>query len=274
MAAGALDLELLGRYRKARGELRRALLGQLVRENTGLIKTLVDQICGRGEARRNAVRLGGCQGFRDIPWDDAFQAGCMAFMKAADQFDPRRGKISFYLLMKIRYELQCIRDRQGLVRKERDEEGADIAVIGEQAALDALGGSVGPELTADEWEGAEDLGGAVAFGLADGETSATAANDLQPGPPPKSLLEYFLEEQLHFHSAARQARVPLLARWERAAFDRIVRADPAPLLEALMSKGVRVSRVRVAWAPHPVVGFQGVRLRNAVPKTQGNGAAA
>lgn len=260
---GKWNPELFARYRAAKpGPVRRALLNELLRINAPLVKTLVDQLCGRGEVKRKAVKLGGCQGFRDIPWDDAYQAGCIAFMKAMDRFNPAKGKLPFYLLMKIRYELQVIVSNElRLARVPRGHEADAVTVdlVGEQRELDEMGGSVEAGRIGDEWEGVEDLGGAVVFGL--GDLVGAPDNDIAPRPLP---LVRFFEERLVFRSSARVALVPLFAQWEQFSIEVGEMGTASQLREALREKGVRRTSVRVCWAPQTVEGFAGVTLRAAV----------
>ena len=133
-----LDLVLLARYRAAAGAERRQLLNVLVWENEPLCMVLVDQLCGRGEARRHAVRLGGCDGFKDLEWADAMQAGLLALTKAMDSYDPSKGKLPYHLLLKVRYELQCLVQREGLSKAPRGETALSFDLIGEQRELDEL----------------------------------------------------------------------------------------------------------------------------------------
>ena len=110
MTVGAFDPELFARYRKARAgsPLRSALENRLVIENTPLVKTLVDQMLGRGEVKRRGKFGSQRQAFAAIDWDEAMQAGRIALMKALQGFDPSKSKLSSYLVWKVRYELQCL----------------------------------------------------------------------------------------------------------------------------------------------------------------------
>ena len=90
MTVGAFDPELFARYRKARAgsPLRSALENRLVIENTPLVKTLVDQMLGRGEVKRRGKFGSQRQAFAAIDWDEAMQAGRIALMKAMQGVRP------------------------------------------------------------------------------------------------------------------------------------------------------------------------------------------
>ena len=153
-----LDVALMMRYRVATGQEKRILLDQLLWENEPLVTVLVDQLCGRGAPKRGAVKLAGCEGFADIPWEDAKQAGLMALMKAMDSYDPTKGKLPYHLLLKCRYECQCIIEREGLARVARGKTGIAFDLVGEQRDMDAI--TVGHHedglVTSDEFS-AEDV---------------------------------------------------------------------------------------------------------------------
>jgi hypothetical protein len=140
---GKWDPELFATYRSMPdGPRRRVVLDQLLFENEPLLKTLTDQLCGNGAPRRNDLKLPGSTltGLKDLDWDDAMQAARMAFLKAMDQFNPEKGKLSGYLKFKILYELQCLVQRNGLtyVPRGRDDETIEVALVGVQRALDEL----------------------------------------------------------------------------------------------------------------------------------------
>lgn len=154
MAIGVWDAEKFAAFRASpRGSARRRTLqNELVIENTPLVKVLVDQLCG-WHKQTGRTKLGGCQGFSEIPWEDAYQGGLIALMKALEQFDPskRKGrdrgskyKISRYLLLKIRHELQVIVHSGGQIVRAPREAGIEVpvALVGEQEVLDGLGGGM------------------------------------------------------------------------------------------------------------------------------------
>lgn len=266
MAAGVLDVELLAQYRKAKGEKRRAIGGRLFQENLGLVKLLLDQVLGRGAAQARSVRLpgAGTKGFRELEWDEAFAAASIAFLKALDQFDPARGKISSYLKFKIIYELQCLISREGLARSDRGDGGVDIALTGEQEVLDRLGGSEesGPVavegITADdiaEW----DRTGEWPEDLEELRAQREAERVARLPPDGRGPLQRFLEDELEFRPRRRVLRSAVVARFEVVAFGLPLRRGT--LHRALIARNVTEVRI---WEPGvgPRRGYEGVALRS------------
>lgn len=270
MAIGTWDDALFRQFRAAKGPRRRLLLERLLIENTPLVKILVDQLCGRGSnTKRGPNRfLGGCQGFREIPWDDAMQCGRMAFLKAAEQFDPAKGKIAGYLKLKIRHELQTFVAyglRLARVPRGREEHLIPVDLVGEQQELDRLGGSIEDGLIALEGIEPEDVERWQETGEWPETLEEAVQTCAQPEPelPVKPALERFLDEQLVFRTAGRVARAPLWARWERFAIRARAFAPVTLLRTELAARGVRPTTVRVPWSSSPVSGFAGVSLHSA-----------
>lgn len=264
------------------GPRRRAMLSRLIVANAPLLRTMTGQMLGisRGPRHRSYRALGGCQGFGDLEWDDAFSAGMVALQKAFEQFTPSceagtcpcekpngacgckdKGKFAPYLKFKLRYELQRLVDTERLVRVRRGEqvEAPSIALMGDQQLMDDLSG------------GAEDAMLAEASGNADfdidrsGDIELTreqmgdiqVANDYDARP----WLRAFVEDHLVFRSAARQARAPIVARYERVARYVGAFASTATLWRLLSERDVRPAAVRVPWSEQPVSGYRGVELR-------------
>lgn len=213
---GKWDSELFARYRASAGPRRRMMLGQLLYENEPLIKLLVDQLCGRGSKPRRGARtfMGGCQGFREIPWEDAMQGGRMAFVKACEQFDPSKGKISWYLKNKIRHELQMIVTRElRLVRvsRGRESEIVPVALVGEQAELDVMGGACDAGLVESDDITPEDVERWSASGewpedLDEARAQVEARRALGAEPPPataRPAIETFLVLRAELRPSAR-----------------------------------------------------------------------
>jgi hypothetical protein len=157
-----LDLVLLATWRAAEeGPHKRRLLDQLVWENEPLVKVIIDQLCGRSTSKRSFSKLPrGGEDFSTIPWEDAYQAGLMALMKALSSYDPAKGGIAGHLRWSCLYQLQCICQREGLSRAPRGSEHELPAfdLVGEQRVLDerTRGHHEDGLLTADGW-GAEDV---------------------------------------------------------------------------------------------------------------------
>jgi hypothetical protein len=152
------------------GPQKRHLLNQLLICNEPLARIMVDQMCGRGDgSRRKGYKpMGGCQGFRDLPFEDAMQAGLIALQKALEQFDPskrldKHGKpnpykpgeefrISGYYKQKLRHELQRLVFYGGsLIRVPRGNgvEQMGVALVGDEQTMDLMSGGYEDAATAD-----------------------------------------------------------------------------------------------------------------------------
>lgn len=159
---GKWDPELFATYRASEpGPHRRAILDRLLFENEPLLKTLTDQLCGHGAPKRNDLKLPGStlSGLKDLDWDDAMQAARMAFLKAMDQFNPEKGKLSGYLKWKILYELQCLVQRDGLtyVPRGREAETISVELVGDQTVLDTLSNGHDEHLVTSSEFGRDDV---------------------------------------------------------------------------------------------------------------------
>jgi DNA-directed RNA polymerase specialized sigma subunit len=266
---GKFDETLFRAFRAAKGIERRRLLDQLLWENEPLVKLIVDQLCGRGESKkRNGIRhLGGCQGFRDIPWEDAMQAGLIAMQKALEQFDPAKGRIAGYLKLKARHELQRIVYYGGQtirVPRGQDAQSPDVALIGDEQILDRLSGGEedllgGLEITAQdvaEWEESGEWPESLE------ELRASRAPAIAEDT--RTAIERFVDTKLAFRPAARLAQVTLDAVRTRFAMQTGDMVSRSALAKALLERPkVREMTVRVRWSPKPVWGWGGVALQPA-----------
>src|SRR6185312_3599154 len=125
VTVGAWSAETFAAYRAAPdGPRKRLLADRLYRENEPLVKTLVAQMLGQGEKRpgqRIPAALRRLHRAELVEsWEDAMGVAGIAFTKALRDYDPEAGKISFFLGMKIKYELQCLIERSQNVRTPRD----------------------------------------------------------------------------------------------------------------------------------------------------------
>lgn len=261
------DPELFARYRAATGAAKRTLLDQLVWENEPLMKILVDQLCGRGPARKNGIKLGGLDGFRDVDWDDAMQCARVAFLKAMDQWRPDGGsRLPYYLLLKIRYEIQCLVQREGLARvpRGREDEAFAVDLVGEQQALDELSrGHHEDGLVTSEDFTTEDVERWAETGEWP-EDAQTAKVDVARHREIQRLeswnpIEAFLSTQLVFWAEHRTPRQRVFARFDRFLIAHNAVVGRGVLVASLAQRGVRQVSV---WAEGTAVrGFAGVDLR-------------
>lgn len=255
---GTWDQELFDDYRKARSRVkRRILLGRLLQQNMPLVKVLVDQFVqpsGKSKHGPNLLK-GGTEGFTDIPWDDALQQASIAFCKAMDRFDPSKGKLAWYLKVKIRHELQDFMLRGGRTVRIPRKKGVDpvaVELTDDQGALDRWSGG--------ELDGFASIEGITADDVERWDVTGEWPETLEEARPvpedPRTALERFLEEQVRFRPAARVARDPLAARWER-----LTCAPYAETLRpALLGRGARDCSVRAPWDGSVVWGLAGVEL--------------
>lgn len=253
---GTWDQELFDDYRSARSRVKkRILLGRLLEQNLPLVKVLVDQFVqptGKSKHGPNLLK-GGTEGFQDIPWDDAIQQASIAFCKAMDRFDPSKGKLAWYLKLKIRHELQDFVSRGGRTVRIPRKPGIDevpVELTDDQNALDRWSGGELAGFASVEGIEAEDLERWEATG-----EWPESLEDLEPLDP-RTALERFLEEQVRFRPAARVARDPLAARWERLTS--VPYAET--LRPALLERGARDCSVRAPWDGSVVWGLRGVEL--------------
>ena len=264
---GKWDPELFARYRAATGAKRRLLGSQLIKENEPLLIVLVDQLRGVGTGARKK-KLGGCGGFFAIEFDDAMQAARIAMAKALDQFDPSKGKIAFYVLNKIRYEMQRIETfdlHLARVPRGRESERAGVDLVGESLAMEMLatgdlGGVVDTDTVTPEdvarWEETGEWPESL-----DDHVRATT-----PPPPrvvrgprrPRLSLPQFVAARLRFSRGLRVPKVTLYATFEIET-----RRSPDGLARALEEHHVAATKMRVPWAEKPVPAFGGVALTSA-----------
>jgi hypothetical protein len=266
---GKWDQGLFLAFRAAKGERRRRLLGEMIRVNEPLIKILVDQLCGRGENKRPGRRsfMGGTLGFREIPWEDAYQAGLMAFCKAAEQYDPSKGKISWYLKSKIRHELQVFVTyslRLARVPRGQEDKIIPMALVGDQAVLEGLSHGEDDTAIVDIGIGPDDLRSWDTSGQWPESLEAWQHRDdlpPEPEPPERSVLDLFLEKEIVFCSQGRVACSALFGCWERFVWQAGGFCSDEQLRSALRARGVRPVALRVCWSKRPVGGFGGLKLR-------------
>lgn len=253
----------------------RHLQGLLVQQNEPLIKVLVAQLCGVGDHRKRR-RLGGMQGVELIPWDDAMQAGRIGFAKALMAFNPSKGKISYFALHKIRYELQLLIPTAATIKIgiDRIGERPACALVGEQRELDALHrdsehfdmaeiDGLTPELVAQwrdtgEWPELEEFQAMIEAARAPKVVVSIPSRVIVLTP-----LEQFLKARCAF---AARARVTQFELWSAFEHDCRRRGTRAPTRGALVRelaalRGVR--EVKVWNGGSPVRGVAGVRMAMA-----------
>lgn len=257
--------ELFASYRAAKGPRRAHFLGLLVRVNEPLAKTILDQLRG-GEDKKGRHRyFGGCDGFRELQWEDAYQVALIALTRALERFDPRKGRFSSYVKLWMRAELQRYTfgggDERSLVRVPRGAEGdvVPVALMDDQGELDRLSGGE-EDAAIERLEGRGDFDPGDARLVAWDPAQLAGANDLDPRAP----MQRFLDDRLSFRRHAREAREPLFASFERFAAHAGIFASHAALRRELEARGAQQQGVRVPWSEQPVAGFRGVELRRAV----------
>lgn len=140
---GAWSPELFERFRAAKGELRRKLLGLLVRQNFPLIKKLVGQICGISEDSAGAIRFQGkikVKGAAVVDYDDLMQAGHIGMAEAIQRFDPTKGRISGIARWRILYEIQKLYKKDHFIHVPdgRESERPGVSFVDDQEALDRM----------------------------------------------------------------------------------------------------------------------------------------
>lgn len=271
MAAGVFDLALFAQYRLATGESRRLIGNRLYTENIGLVKTLVDQVLGKGKADWRNLRLPGMgtKGFRGIDFDEAMSVASVAFTKALRDFNPEKGKIAPFLKWKIVYELQELVSKGGLSGSNRGEGGVEIGLTGDAEVLDRLGGSEEAGVFTLEGITAEDIEewertGQWPESLEKLRRQRTREAWLALPRDVSSMVTAFLEQELVFRPAARVAREALFGRWESFSVQRGGAADDRALRAGLATMGAKPTRLRVEWEQHPVQGYARVGLRTGL----------
>jgi hypothetical protein len=241
---GRWDEKLFRAFRRARRVSerpeRRRLLSELIRLNEPLIKDLVWQ------------RKQWTPGAEHLDWEDALNAGRIAFAKAMQRFDPSKARLSTYLRLKIIHELQCAaRTQSPTVVMPRGMRAPAAHRYEDDAELDRLTAGAASLL---EDDGDDEL---LEEPLAPPVT-APAPRDVRPA------LEAFLEEHCRFAPAAREAMCVVHLRFERYALERGEYFPPGSLTRALSSRGVRPTTVRVPWADRPVKGLRGLGLQTDI----------
>jgi len=278
---GTFDPVLFRTYRALEpGPEKRKLLGQLVYENEPLVKVLLDQVIGRGPARKNDLKLpgSGLKGLRDVDWDDAYQCALMALVKAMDCYDPDKGKLSGFVKWKILYEIQCLVQREGLSRVPRGKEDENVSFeLGytEQDLDQVSRGSYEDGLITSEdfaeadvrrwqrkgvWpESPEQARADVRYAKARrDERDARVAS--QRAALAWNPAEQFCNTQVRFATSLRTARIPLLNRFDGFLLAHRAYSTHDILRSELRRRGARPVTVRVEWCDKPVGGFAGLAL--------------
>jgi len=263
---GRFDFDLFRAYRRA--PRRNALfLNRLIRENEPLLKVLTAQLMGRppkdahARTMRNRLRVPYAE---DLPWEEALNAARVALLKALRPggFNPAKGKLSWYLKLKIRHELQELVQRESLVKIGRDQAPASAEYYEDE---DHLG-----RLTRDALEGldqvdGEDLDDVVTVEqLEDAIDIRLSVAEPEPPPPPRDLrpaLVVLLEEHLRFARLARAPASAVHGRLETLARSRGEYIARGALARALLERNVPRITMRVAWSSSPVEAFAGIALQ-------------
>lgn len=259
MTIGVWDPETFAAYRAAPDGPRKTFLAnRLYVENEPLVKTLVAQMLGQGQ-RKGSHRIPAALRRENRAelvesWEDAMGIAGVAFAKALRDYDPAKGKIAFFLGMKIKYELQCLIERSTNVRTPRD---AEQELVPRGFVREGGEEEVGFEelihrRRVDHGESAE----AVEFG------EVAALPPAPPPPPPESALTDFIARRCRFGPPLRIPRITLFGAYERHARAHKFAAVPALLVDALRARSVRAIKVRFERWDNPEHGFAGVSLAN------------
>ncbi|MHB8531720.1 MAG: sigma factor [Solirubrobacteraceae bacterium] len=265
---GHFDPELFTRFRGSRGIRRRALLNQLVLENAPLVKLLVDQLRGGPDTRKRpgARAMGGCQGFRELEWEDAFQAGLVGLARALEGLDLSKGKLAGYAKLWIRHELQRLVYNGGaLVRVPRGAgDQVPVALSGDQQEIDRLSGGMEDGLAATDEVTPEDLERWQETGEWPESLEQLRASRLPPPPPPvvySTGLEAFLTNRV---ALARHGRVETWVAHNAYRIECRRAARPELLRGAFVAEMGRLANVREVWIRTPTLpsarGLAGMRL--------------
>jgi hypothetical protein len=177
---------------------------QLFRDNEPLLRTIIDQITGRwkpkfpGQRVPYAARMGGRFGLSRLEYEDAMQAGRVAFGKAIRDLDPKKGKISGYLAMKCLAEVQNVatfgHHLFHLPDGRPEELRMSASLVGLPSEDEAMGGTWRAYVQASD-----DIGAPIAV---DGVTPEDLAEWERTGEWPESLEEWEAQK------AAREAVEP------------------------------------------------------------------
>lgn len=265
---GRFNPELFERFRTMpEGIVRRALHSRLIVENEPLVKVLVAQLLGRETAVRRRpgkrTNLGGLKAPELIDWDDAMQAGRIGMGKALAKFDPARGKLSLYALHKIRYELQCVEEKNAVIHVPRGREdmapkGFDfIEDLGGEAMLEDLSGAAEDDEYVSGIAPANDVDDSARF------APQTPSSEIEKGEAIEPL-ELFVR----VHCAlSRTARAPEWQLWNAYALHQ--RRIDAPILRrrdlvTTMCERYQLTKVRIRTFDSPAArALAGIRLQIA-----------
>lgn len=239
---GAWSAETFAAYRAApEGPRKRMLANVLYRENEPLVKTLVAQMIGAGEGRpgrRIPAALRRIHRSELVEsWEDAMGIAGIAFAKFLRDYDPGQGKISFFLGMKIKYELQCLIERSTNVRTPREAE-ADFVPRGFErfeadGDLERAMGSSGLEVGEEQYHA---------------EMRAGAVDRPAPDLPPRSAIDDFFERRCTWSASARVAIAPFVATFKRHAREIGASSAVDRLLSSARERGARSVRMRTPWS--------------------------
>lgn len=170
---------------------------QALRENSGLIWSIVRRYLGRGADA-----------------DDLYQLGCMGFLKALQGFDPAFGtQFSTYAVPKIAGEIRRFLRDDGAIKVSRSLKERSAAI---RAAAAQLGASLGREPTVGELAGHLGL---TAEDVAAAQTAAEPVSSLQAenaqGLPLESTLGTEAPEEALVERLALQSAISALPPRER-----------------------------------------------------------
>jgi hypothetical protein len=188
-------------------------------------------------------------------WDDAMGVAGIAFAKFLRDYDPSQGRISFFLGIKIKYELQCLIERSENLKVPRDYEAEHLPRGFERFEVD---GDLERAMGASGLEAGE----ADYFEEPDEHVPRLEVAIREPALAPRSAIDDFLERGCAWSPGGRVARAPLVATFERHAS----MLGLAPLVDAMLravrARGARPIFMRTPWAAS-ARGFAGVRVQNA-----------
>lgn len=276
---GKWNGELFDRFKRAKGEKRRALKNELIRTNLPLVKILVGQVAGIADEktssrRRNASRKR-VVGADECEWDDLLQMGMEAFAHALEKFDPEKGKIAGYARWWILTKVQRFVRKEHLITapEGKHAERPAVALVDDEEELERL--------SADhEWGGMPEVDGITAADVQRWDASGVwpetlaevqRAREPQPPPPrrvyslPRPAIEVFLERMCVF--GRRHDRAPIWPLWNAWRVESRLEGRPegtrAMLIDALGRRGADETRVREGGqraVSTPVRGARGMRL--------------